>query len=63
MVLNVNDDNEAQIKVNKKTFIQYLHIFCSLDDTKNYREEANTLFQTASKSVQIILTIAEYRNE
>ncbi|CAF0742867.1 unnamed protein product [Adineta steineri] len=30
---------------------------------KNYREEANTYFQTAQKYVQIILTIAECRNE
>jgi hypothetical protein len=30
---------------------------------KNYREEANNFLQAAQKSVQIILTIAEGRNE
>jgi hypothetical protein len=30
---------------------------------KNYREEANTFFQTGQKSVQILLTIAECRKE
>ncbi len=30
---------------------------------KTYQDEANTLFQTAQKSVEIILTIAECRNE
>jgi hypothetical protein len=30
---------------------------------KKYRDEANTHLQTAQKFVQIILNIAEYRNE
>jgi hypothetical protein len=30
---------------------------------KAYREEANKLLETAQKSVQTILTIAECRNE
>jgi hypothetical protein len=30
---------------------------------KTYREEANKLLQTAQTSVQIILTLAECRNE